>query len=404
MSNILKNPCNIYTLGWCLYYLQGTLYSYGSIVGKLILAALLLYSALFFVKNIALYNTTYFKILIFIILLFVVYTGFRFTSSEVFIHNGVVRRPFDMLKNICISMFPIFCYYGFARKGYLTESWFKYGSLALLFLSIFSFFWEQSYRLSLAVAEGSSREEFTNNTGYLFAAIIPLLALATTAKTWYKYVLLIVNLLFVLFSMKRGAILVSTIATIIFVGSELRRAKGSKKASRFIFAVAAVVVLYFGVTYLLQNSEYFNHRVQQTVEGDSSNRDVMYADMMHYFANESSLSRLLFGNGIDGTGLIFGNGAHNDWIELAIDMGVLGLIVYLVYWFCCYFTWRSSRGLGPVCTALGIIFLSEFLKSFFSFSINDMPIQEMPALGYCLAAIEIHKYQYKRGYENNNHR
>lgn len=392
-SSVLRNPCNIYTLGWCLYYLQGTLYTYGSIWGKLILAVLMLYSIWFIASNKSIYNTKYFKILISIILLFGLYTLFRYIAGENFIVDGAVRGKYEMLKNICISLFPIFCYYGYAIKGYLTENWFKYGALFLLLLSISSFYWEQSYRLALAIERGSSQEEFTNNTGYLFAAIIPLLALSTTSKSWYKYVLLAVTCMFALFAMKRGAILVSMVAAAIFLWSSLKSSKGFNKFFILFLGVVVMAILSQGVTYLLENSDYFNHRLQQTAEGSSSGRDEMYSEMIQYVLNETSVFRIIFGNGIDGTGLLFGNGAHNDWIEFAIDMGIIGLVFYFIYWVRFYKTWRSSKGLGAVYTALGIILISELLKSFFSFSINDLPIQEAPALGYCLAAIEVRRYR-----------
>lgn len=392
MNSVLRNPCNIYTLGWCLYYLQGTLYTYGSILGKLILVALLAYSVYFFYSNSKLYNTAYFRILISIIVLFVIYTIIRYVSGESFVHGGMVKGKFEMLKNVCISLFPIFSYYGFARKGYLTESWFKYGALIFLLLSISSFYWEQSYRLAMALEAGSSREEFTNNTGYLFAAVIPLLAL-TNSRSWYRYTLLVVSFVFVLFSMKRGAILVGVVAATIFLWSNLKRSKGVNKVLVLLLGIVAMAFISQTVSYLLENSDYFNYRLQQTAEGFSSGRDKLYTEMIHYFLYDSSVFNTLFGNGIDGTGFLFGNGAHNDWLELAIDMGILGLVFYFIYWVRFYKTWRSSKGIDAVYAALGIIFISELLKSFFSFSINDMPIQEMPALGYCLAAIEMHRYK-----------
>lgn len=392
MYRILKNPCSIYTLGWCLYYLQGTLYTYGSMWGKVILFLLILYSGLFFIINSRLYNTKYFRILFCIFILFIIYTIFGYLSGETFIYNGTAVGKFEMLKNVSISIMPIVCYYGYARKGYLSESWFKYGAVVLLLLAITSFYWEQSYRLMMAMEIGSGQEEFTNNTGYLFAAIIPLLVLIDS-KSWYKYTLLAISFLFVLFSMKRGAILVSVIAAAIFLWSNIKRSKGFNKFFILLLGVVVMAVLSQAVSYLIENSDYFNFRIQQTAEGASSGRDEMYSQMINYFLNETSVFKFLFGNGINGTGMIFGNGAHNDWIEFAIDMGIFGLIFYFIYWVRFYKTWHSSKGLGTVYTALGIIFISELLKSLFSFSINDMPIQAAPALGYCLAAIEMHRYK-----------
>ncbi len=390
MINVLKKACNLYTAGWILYYLQGTVYTYGSPFAKVLLALLVSYSLLYVINNRKLYRTSYFRIMFILFLLFVVYTGFRYAFGDTFILGGVAKGKYEVLKNVIISFAPICCYYGYARKGYLTESWFRWGALALLLSAMASFYWEQSYRLSLAIAEGSSREEFTNNTGYLFAAIVPMLVLMKS-NSWYKYTLLVVAFIFALLAMKRGALLVISVASLMFIWGNLKRSSSFSKIVIMLLSVAFFVVLFYGVTYMMETSDYFNYRLEQTREGSSSGRDEMYSEMIHYFINDSSFFSFLFGHGIDGTDLLFGNGAHNDWLEFAIDMGLLGLLFYFIYWIRLFKTWHTSRPLGIVGMAFGIIVVSEFLKSFYSFSINDIPIQLAPAFGYCLACVEMYK-------------
>ncbi len=390
MNSVYKNPCNYYTLGWLLYFMQGTLYPYGSLFTKVLLVLLLGYSLFFVVINIKLFDSLFFRVLLTIVFVYLLYTLLYYSSGESFIHNGIVKGKFESFKTICLSIFPVLCYYGYGCKGYLTISWFKLGAIVLLVLSISSFYSEQATRLASAIEEGSTREEFTINAGYRFAAIIPILVLMNS-KQWYKYLLFSIAFLFTLFAMKRGAIVVCVLSSAIFMWHSLIKGKGASKIGVFVFIIISLALFAYGVSYLLENSDYFNYRLQQTMEGDSSDRDVLYSNMIEHFRSESSFFRFCFGYGIDGTGRLFGNGAHNDWIELAIDMGLLGLFVYFIYWVLFYKTWRSSRSIENVCTALGIILLSEFLKSFFSFSINDFPIQQAPALGYCLAAVELNK-------------
>lgn len=386
----INNPCSLYLAGWLLYYLQGTLYTYGSIFAKVLLAVLMMYSIVFVFNNRSLYRTSYFRIVFVIIALIAVYTGFRYAFGETYIHNGYVVEKFRMLKNVLISFAPVLCYYGFARKGFLGETWFKWGALVLLLSAIASFYWEQSYRLSLSIAEGIDREEFTNNTGYLFAAIIPMLMLIKT-KSWYRYSILIVALFFALLSMKRGAILVCSVASLIFIWNSIKLESGIGRIVILTLSIASIVFLFYGVDYLLETSDYFNLRIEQTREGYSSGRDELYSKMIDSYLNQTSFFPFVFGQGIDATGILFGNGAHNDWIEFAIDMGLIGLILYFVYWIKLFKVWRNSRTLGIVSVALGIIIVSEFSKSLFSFSINNMPIQLAPTFGYCLAYVEMNK-------------
>lgn len=387
MSNVIKNPCNLYTIGWCLYYLQGTLYPTGSMIGKVVLALLLLYSLAYIFSNRSIFNTRYFKVLTLILVMYAVYTVFYMAFGESFIHSGMEKAKTDTLKTVLISTLPVFCFYGYAVKGHMTEEWINRWIWVLLILAICSFYNEQNNRLQAAILEGSSREEFTNNTAYLFSGLIPMLVIANL-KPVYKYAILSVALAFALMAMKRGAILVAAISTVIFLFYDLKSQSRSSKIKVLLYCVALITLLYFSVQGLLENSMYFNHRLEQTLSGDSSGRDSMYSGMIDYFFNQNTFLGILIGHGIDGTGLIFGNGAHNDWIEFAIDMGLLGLLLYFIYWTRLYKSWRHSRAYPGVSTAFLIIVVSEFLKSLFSFSINDLPIQLIPALGYCLAYVQ----------------
>lgn len=391
-SSVIKNPSNAYLVGWLLYYLQGTLYTYGSYFAKVLLAVLMLYSIVFIISNRSLYRTSFFRIVFVIIIALVVYTGFRYAFGDTYVHNGSVVEKYRMLKNVLISFAPVLCFYGFVRKGFLDDAWFKWGVLALLLSAIASFYWEQSYRLSLSLAEGVFRDEFTNNTGYLFVAIIPMLMIVK-AKSWFKYLILIVVFVFTLLSMKRGAILVCTVASLLFVWNSIKLGSGFERIAILVLSIASIVILSLGVNYLLETSDYFNFRIEQTLEGSSSGRDELYSEMIDYYFKQTPFFQFIFGHGLDATGIMFGNGAHNDWIEFAIDMGLIGLILYSVYWNRLYREWRNSRALGVVRVAMGIIVISEFLKSLFSFSINNMPIQLAPSLGYCLAYVEMYRNQ-----------
>lgn len=394
MVKYIKNPCNIYTLGWCCYYLQGTLYSYGSPIAKVILLLLLLYSICIVIQN-RFFNSenVYFKGLNTVFSLFCLYGVFTFFiwGAEI---NQIHQSAFDLVKPSLISILPIYVYYHFSVKGYINEKWLGNWIFLFVVVAICSFYREQNDRLRLISELGSRREEVTNNTGYLFVSIIPMLFF-TRRNIWIQFGLLSILLLFVVFAMKRGAIIVGMISAILFVYFSIKRKKSVYKFGVILLVFALLVFLYFRLESFLIQSDYFNARLQQTLDGDSSGRDVMYNQMFDYFLNQTSSISFFFGRGLGGTLSIFGNGAHNDWLEFAIDMGLIGIIIYLLYWIKFVYVWIKTKFNIQVKFALGVIIISEFLKTFFSFSINNLPLYEVITLAYCLFLIrKSNKYEF----------
>ena len=147
------------------------------------------------------------------------------------------------------------------------------------------------------------------------------------------------------------------------------------------------------VSYMLQNSAYFNERLEYTLEGNSSGRDRLYSVFWRHFINESNPFLFLFGNGALATLTISFNAAHNDWLEIAINQGLLGILVYVYYWMMFYKTWKKSKFDSEIYLATGLILLVFFMKTLFSMSYNDMTVYDTLCLGYCMGMISEHDRQ-----------
>ena len=110
---------------------------------------------------------------------------------------------------------------------------------------------------------------------------------------------------------------------------------------------------------------YFQKRIENTLDGNSSGRDVLYNSLANYFWNETTSMQFVFGSGANATLQVVGDYAHNDWLEIAVNQGVLGLLVYVFYWMLFCKTIMSSS-LSPYAKlALQILFMIYFLKSLF---------------------------------------
>ena len=125
-------------------------------------------------------------------------------------------------------------------------------------------------------------------------------------------------------------------------------------------------------------------RIQDTLDGNSSGRDRIYTYFWNYFVYESNVLNFLFGRGANGTLELLNQYAHNDWLELAVNQGLLGVVFYFIYWKYFYKTWKHTTNIDAK-VILAMVVLINFPKSMFSMSYYDMTYVSTSVLGYALA-------------------
>ena len=157
-----------------------------------------------------------------------------------------------------------------------------------------------------------------------------------------------------------------------------------------LFVLGLVIVsfvIYYFIQDMFESSNYFEKRVTQTLNGDSSTRDETYSYLLDLFLNESSIISFFIGYGADGSILMTDNYAHQDWLELAINCGVLGVTCYIYYWFS---FWRDIKQLpknNDIHAMLMICFITMLLRSMFSMGYSDIMLGASISCGYCLGQI-----------------
>lgn len=277
------------------------------------------------------------------------------------------------------SLLPIFTFYYYAKKGALTTKYIR------KWIPVFMIAVVACYYLMLQTSLTKNEEdEVTNNGGYLILSFVPLLVLYK-GRSLRQYVFMAFALLLVFVSMKRGAILCGLLATAAYFGYLYR---GAKSSTRYGVAIAITIGL-FGIYYvfdrLSSESYYFQERMDETMEGDTSGRDVIQGFFIYYYYNEYTPVEQLVGRGANATLELFGMYAHNDWIELGINQGLLGMMLYLFFWIA-FARLVLRKNIPPdVRASLIMLFVIYFLKTFFSMSYSVYTLYSSMTLGYCIA-------------------
>ena len=395
--NKLLNICNFYIFLWCIYSLQGTLYESGSIISQMVLAILLVVSLFFvFYANVKFEIPPYMKALNVMLVMFTIYgVALLLSPEQLYVREddvGLVSNK-DYLKNIYVSLLPIYTFFIFAKMGLLTESFLRKIIPIFLAIAVASFFRFQKECIEQAEEMLSIQEEFTNNSGYLFLTLLPLLLFVK--RPIMQYLLLLVCGLFIVAAMKRGAILIFALSLPLFIHSTMKTLSLKRKIVISMLIIGSALAILYYVSYMLDTSEYFNSRLQDTLEGNASNRETIYPHLLRQIFYFATPLQFLFGRGAWATLKVSDNFAHNDWLELGVNQGGVGVCLYVMYWIA-FYTTAKGLGNGTVRNATMYVMLISFLMTMFSMSYDNMSIYATIVIGYCMANYKNDEAQYAK--------
>lgn len=381
------NRCDWFIIAWVLYYLQGVLYSSGGAISTGLLGINLLVSINCAIKIWKMPNNPpYIKGLNLLVLMFTIY-GFALImmnpSTIYYRMSGMSMASYNYIKAIYLSILPIYAFYYFSLKGYLTAERLQWWAVVFCISCVVSYYIYMQQAMEALLESGSSLEEITNNAGYLFLSLIPVWVLYRK-KPLLQYTGLAFCIAFILLGMKRGAIAIGGVVVLYLIWQLIRNSRGKQRVIVILLtAVLAVAGVYFVID-MMTSSDYFLQRLEATKEGNSSGRDNLYSFFWTYFTEKADAIQYLFGRGANGTLEIYYNYAHNDWLEIAVNQGLLGIAVYAVYWKKFYSTWRQSTNTEAK-TILVLVGIIYFAKTIFSMSYGDMTYVCTSVLGYALA-------------------
>ena len=296
-------------------------------------------------------------------------------------------NPSDYLLNYVASVLPIYSFYYFSRKGRLSFYWFMVMTIFFCVNAYALYYENQQSMLEMLVGDS---EDFTNNSGYIIVSLLPLMAFFNK-RSIIQYIGLFLIMAATILCFKRGAILVGLLAIAYFIFKKVNVRSTSRRITTIALVAVMLVALYRYFDSIFLTNDYFYQRVMLTREGDSSGRDSIYGFFWDYFTSgENGVIGILFGNGAAATLKLLGFEAHNDWIEFAIDFGLLGIVLYLFYWFTIYKYYKFARKnlSDTIVLAMGMVLIINFARTFFSMSFISMTFMVTALIGYTMAMVD----------------
>lgn len=308
------------------YDLQGVLYHpSGSVISQLFLLCFIGMGVYYAFKTLLLskadgLNWTWGIFMILLVLTFLVSPHMvHGTENEAI---GSVST-FGQFKGAFAFSLSFFVAYHAGKNADITD---KHLYIIGIIMVVNSYLRFQTNSIELGMEEGGSFG-FTNNAAYSIVATMPFMPYIFKKNKILFTLLLISSVFLIIIGAKRGAILCMAASLIFSAIYYIRKSENSSRTTLIILPIA-ILLCYFAYT-AYTSSEYLAYRMERMEEVGIGTRNIAYTTLFNHWCSDQNPITFFFGNGTAQTINIWGNYAHNDWLELLIDNGVFGVFIYM---------------------------------------------------------------------------
>ena len=270
------------------------------------------------------------------------------------------KETLPQLVNITMFIMPFYTGYFYGKAKGVPRDMLVYFSIAILIVSVFRYI---AYGEQRAIEHDIS-EGYTNNVGYLFVCMVPVLPIIYTRNRIISLLMLLIVITFVIISSKRGAIL--TLIAALFAFFLYFQISKKTSMSRKITIVLFTITIFLVIYYLIMSNDFLQVRFERQKQLGFGGREIAYSILWNHWITDNNPYTFLFGNGMMQSITVWGNYAHNDWLELLIDNGLIGGLLYAIL-FLSFFVYIFKCKTEFMLKASMILSVSMwFLISFFS--------------------------------------
>jgi len=301
-----------------VYFAQGWLYTEGSFISRSCVVGLIILSFFYLIKTslISGKNSPFYNAWTIFLILNIV--GFLFTSD---LNKSTT---YNMFKNILIFMLPFYPLYYFSYKGDLKSIHLTRFFLILIPIVIMLFYTNRS---NILLERTTANPNIVNNIAYSFVSLLPFVFLIKNRIISMSFMILII--FFIISGVKRGAIIAGSIGLVFYFYYLIKKIENRNKIIGFLSVIIIISsVTAFAYKTSLSN-EFMINRMVSILEGNTSGRLGIYDSIFNEWYNSDNILNLVFGFGFAASvDITDGNYAHNDWLELLSNYGILGICIY----------------------------------------------------------------------------
>lgn len=219
----------------------------------------------------------------------------------------------------------LLAFFSIGRKADLKQySWILWSCFVII--SLLFFRGMQSFR-SDAVRIGATSDV------YYIVGLLPIILINTVKR--YKIVPFLIAFACILMSNKRGAFFIlAAMMVIYYILPSGTNKRSNNLVGRFVLVSIVLAVAYFFMIWMTSIYDFnMLNRMEQIEEDGGSGRWDRWVFLVSKFFGSNSIIRLMFGYGSGAVlDLLSGGHAHNDFVELLFDYGIVALILYIVFY------------------------------------------------------------------------
>lgn len=203
----------------------------------------------------------------------------------------------------------------------------------ILFLYLFLVF-SYSQEFTKVLASSLNGQTSQTNASYFILYLLPLVLCIN--KKWMQYTSFLIAIIVTLSSAKRSGTIALLLGLLIFILVDLSKQKSNAhKKTNIVWIVAVIMLMSFFVfnNNFIQDLTVFN-RLKELEEDGGSGRTVIFRHTFSMICNSDMFS-ILLGHGWDRVvrDSKLGLSAHNDFLEVMYDFGIIGIIMYLSFFY-----------------------------------------------------------------------
>ena len=232
---------------------------------------------------------------------------------------GLLSYFYQPMQNLLVILMFIFAYTISSKSKELLE-FFATGMIVAMLITVFFYYKNWTF--------ANEVDEAHLGTSYYVLFLLPTLLL--TPHKWLRYVGLIITGLVLFSSFKRGGVIAFVLAIVayLFVKEVLVERKFTRLLVFLIALIALFIILIF-VDNAMGN--IISERILNIREDGGSGRDQVWATTWNMIKTSNS-EHLIYGHGYDGVlkNSPLGISAHNDFLEIMYNYGIVGFIPYLI--------------------------------------------------------------------------